>query len=163
MRNRASLILFIFIILLVIILAQNGVLGNLLSNLSSGDIFSVTVQPGLPTVRPLLFDTPAPRNQVLPPPVLPTIYVPPVYAPTDAGQPVQPGANSTAVPQGVNNGGQCIVPNGWVLYTIQAGDTLANIAAPYGLTAAQLASANCLPNPDLIFEGQVIAVPGGRQ
>ena len=58
MRDRASLVLFIFIILLVIILAQNGVLGNLLSNLSSGDnIFSVTVQPGLPTVRPLIFGT----------------------------------------------------------------------------------------------------------
>jgi hypothetical protein len=163
MRDRASLILFIFIILLVIILAQNGVLGSLLSGLSSGEIFAVTVQPGMPTVRPLTFGTATPRNQVLPAPVLPTVYVPPVYAPTDVGQPVQPGAGPTAVPQGIPSGGACIVPNGWVAYTIRAGDTLATIAANYGLTAAQLASANCLPNPDLIFEGQVIAVPPGQQ
>ncbi len=164
MRDRASVILLIFILLLVIILAQNGVLGNLLSSLSSGDIFAVTVQPGLPTVRPLIFASSTPRNQILPPPVLPTAYAPPAYAPTDEGQPpVQPGVSPSTVPGGVNAGGQCIVPNGWVAYTIQAGDTLADIAATYGLTAAQLASANCLPNPDLIYEGQVIAVPGGRQ
>jgi LysM domain len=160
MRNRASLILFIFIILLVIILAQNGVLGSLISSLGGSEIFSVTVQPGLPTVRPLIFVTPTPRNQILPPPLLPTVYSPPVYAPTYPGQPTDlPGTGPTAVPQGVPSGGQCIVPNGWVPYTIQAGETLANIAAAYNLTAEQLASANCLPNPDLIYEGQVIAVP----
>jgi nucleoid-associated protein YgaU len=164
MRDRASLILFIFIILLVIILAQNGVLGNIISGLSSGDYFAVTVQPGLPTVRPLSFATSTPRNQILPPPVLPTIYVPPAYAPTypPLQQTVPPGVIPTAVPGGVASGGQCIVPNGWVAYTIQPGDTLANIAAVYGLTVDQLARANCLSNPDLIYEGQILAVPGSQ-
>jgi LysM repeat protein len=52
------------------------------------------------------------------------------------------------------------VPNGWVAYTVQAGDTLAAIAASYNLTVDQLAAANCLQDPDLIYEGQVLAVPG---
>jgi hypothetical protein len=163
MRDRASLILFIFIILLVIILAQNGVLGNIISGLSSGDFFSVTAQPGLPTVRPLSFGTSTPRNQVLPPPILPTMYIPPAYAPTYPSQPTAaPGVIPTPVPGGVVQGGQCVVPNGWVAYTVQPGDTLANIAAVYGLTADQLASANCLSNPDLIYEGQILAVPGNQ-
>jgi nucleoid-associated protein YgaU len=161
MRDRASLVLFIFIILLVIILAQNGVLGNLLSSLSNGEFFSVTTQPGLPTVRPLIFSTATPRNQVLPAPYLPTVYVPPAYAPTYPGQPTPaPSGNNQSPIGGVMSDGQCIVPNGWTAYTVQPGDTLAAIAAAYGLTADQLARANCLPNPDLIYVGQVIAVPG---
>jgi LysM repeat protein len=52
-----------------------------------------------------------------------------------------------------------VVPNGWVAYTIQSGETLALIAQRYNLTVQQLASANCMDNPDLIFADQVIAVP----
>jgi nucleoid-associated protein YgaU len=163
MRNRASLVLFIFLILLLVILAQNGMLGNLFA----GTGFSVGTP--LPTVRPLVFTTvtPTPRGQMLPPPNLPTAYQPPMYAPTAFGQPsvpTQPGqqpVGQTPVPTGVvSTGGQCVVPNGWVPYTISAGDTLAGIATAYNLTVQQLAQANCLQNPDLIFEGQVIAVPG---
>ena len=131
MRDRASLILFIFLILLLVILAQNGMLGNLFA----GTGFSVGTP--LPTVRPLVFTTvtPTPRGQMLPPPNLPTAYQPPMYAPTAFGQPsvpTQPGqqpVGQTPVPTGgVAAGGQCVVPNGWVPYTISTGDTLAGIA-----------------------------------
>lgn len=163
MRDRASLVLFIFLIILLVILAQNGMLGNLFTGSSVG------VGTPLPTVRPLVFTTvsPTPRNQVIAPPNLPTAYQPPMYVPSGVYQPPVPTqagqqpVGQTPVPTGgVSSGGQCVVPNGWVPYAIQAGDTLAGIATAYNLTVQQLAQANCLQNPDLIFEGQVIAVPG---
>jgi len=168
MRDRASLILFVFLILILIIMAQNGSLGGMFSDLSNS--FAVTVQPGYATVRPLSFVTPTARSQVLPAPVLPTAYLPPAYAPTyPAAQPPassgqqQPVNNAPAVqPGAVNATGQCVVPNGWSAYTIQAGETLGTIAATYNLTVDQLAAANCISNPNLVYEGQIIAVPGGQ-
>ncbi len=167
MRDRASLILFIFLIIILIVMAQNGTLGGLFSELSNG--FSVTVQPGFATVRPLSFSTPTARSQVFPPPVLPTVYLPPAYAPTypAAQPPASNGQPPTSIPQAVQPGvvnatGQCVVPNGWGAYTIQAGETLGTIAAAYNLTVDQLAAANCIENPNLVYEGQIIAVPGGQ-
>ncbi|MCC7446980.1 MAG: LysM peptidoglycan-binding domain-containing protein [Anaerolineae bacterium] len=165
MRDRASLILFVFLIIILIIMAQNGTLGGVFSDLSNG--FSVTVQPGYATVRPLSFVTPTAGNQVLPAPVLPTAYLPPAYAPTyPAAQPPVsngPASNAPAVqPGAVNATGQCVVPNGWTAYTIQAGETLGTIAAAYNLTVDQLAAANCISNPNLVYEGQIIAVPGAQ-
>jgi LysM repeat protein len=45
-------------------------------------------------------------------------------------------------------------------YTVERGDTLSAIAARYGTTVAALAAANHLANPNLIFPGQVLTVPG---
>ena len=45
-------------------------------------------------------------------------------------------------------------------YRVVAGDTLSSIAARFSTTVAALAAANRIPNPDLIYAGQVIAVPG---
>lgn len=44
-------------------------------------------------------------------------------------------------------------------YTIQRGDTLSALAARYGVSVQQLASANGISNPNLIDVGQVIHVP----
>jgi nucleoid-associated protein YgaU len=156
MRDRTSLLLFVLILLLIIILAQNGLLGNLFSGNSSRS----AAQTLPPSVRPLTFTTPAPGYPLLPTANLPTVYLPPTYLPA-----YPPTAQQvTAYPPGnVSPGGPCIVPNGWVAYTVQPGDTLAAIAATFGLTAEQLAQANCLQNPDLIYEGQILAVPGARQ
>ena len=46
-------------------------------------------------------------------------------------------------------------------YRVVAGDTLSAIAARFGTSAAALASANGIANPNLIFAGQVITIPGG--
>ncbi len=47
-------------------------------------------------------------------------------------------------------------------HTVTAGETLSGIAARYGTTAAQLASANGLGDPNKIRSGQVLEVPGSR-
>src|SRR5258708_10262278 len=164
MRNRAALTLFIFFVLLLIILAQNGALGNIFT------IFTGTAAPGIlnvpagpvVTARPITFGGVAPASNGFPTAYSPTAYMNPIYptayAPTYQGQ---TSGQPASVPVGsVSSTGQCIAPNGWVAYTIQSGDTLAVIAAGYNLTAQDLAAANCMNNPDLIYAGHVIAVPG---
>ncbi len=48
-----------------------------------------------------------------------------------------------------------------VVHIVAAGDTLANIAYKYGTTASALMRANNLEDPNLIFIGQRIIIPGG--
>ncbi|MEP7286294.1 MAG: LysM peptidoglycan-binding domain-containing protein [Chloroflexota bacterium] len=162
MRNRATLIIVLFVILLVIILAQNGSLGQLFSGiLNTTPIFNAPTARPFATAAPIQFNTAQPGNGVFPTPNLP-----PAYAPTYPGQTNGQSANSPTAQPGsapsagiLQPNGQCIAPNGWIAYTIQAGETLATIAQNYNLTTEQLAAANCLTNPDLIYEGQVVAVP----
>ena len=45
-------------------------------------------------------------------------------------------------------------------YIVQRGDYLSAIAQRYGLTTAQLAAANSLTNPSLIYAGQTLIIPG---
>lgn len=59
-------------------------------------------------------------------------------------------ANGTAVPG---------FPPGTETYTVQAGDTLADIALHYGVSVYDLAEANNIENIDLIEVGQVLVIP----
>lgn len=45
-------------------------------------------------------------------------------------------------------------------YTVQAGDTLGSIAFKFGTTVSAILTANKLSNPNLIFIGQVLVIPG---
>ena len=45
-------------------------------------------------------------------------------------------------------------------YTVQENDTLAAIALNHGVTVEQLVEANGLPDPDQIYVGQVLIIPG---
>lgn len=47
-----------------------------------------------------------------------------------------------------------------ITYTVQAGDTLSEIAMKYGTTYQELARINNIANPDLIYVGQVIKING---
>ena len=47
-------------------------------------------------------------------------------------------------------------------YTVQAGDTLGDIAFRFGTTAAVLQDINQLDNPDLLQVGDVLILPGGE-
>ena len=57
-----------------------------------------------------------------------------------------------------------IIPDtgtGELIYTIQRGDTLSKIAVRYGISTASLVQRNTqIANPDLIFPGQQIVIPG---
>lgn len=46
-------------------------------------------------------------------------------------------------------------------HTVQPGETLFSIARRYGLTVEQVAAANGITNPALIYAGQVLVIPGG--
>lgn len=48
-------------------------------------------------------------------------------------------------------------------YVVQRGDTLFRIATRFDLTTAELAAANNITNPQLIFVGQVLQIPGPTQ
>lgn len=45
-------------------------------------------------------------------------------------------------------------------YTVKKGDTLGKIARDLGVSVSALADVNNLANPDLIYEGQVLTIPG---
>jgi murein DD-endopeptidase MepM/ murein hydrolase activator NlpD len=47
-------------------------------------------------------------------------------------------------------------------YVVQAGDTLFAIALRFGLAASDIAAANNLSNPNLIFVGQRLVIPGPK-
>jgi len=49
-----------------------------------------------------------------------------------------------------------------VTYTVRAGDTLAEIARSYGVAHQEIARSNRLRDPDRIYPGQVLQIPGGR-
>ena len=52
-------------------------------------------------------------------------------------------------------------PSGGAFYVVRAGDTLASIASRYGTTVSAIASANGLANPNYIYPGQRLRIPGG--
>ncbi|MBP7332579.1 MAG: LysM peptidoglycan-binding domain-containing protein, partial [Firmicutes bacterium] len=45
-------------------------------------------------------------------------------------------------------------------YTVQTGDTLFAIAQRYGVTVEAIVQANSITNPNVIFVGQVLTIPG---
>jgi LysM repeat protein len=47
------------------------------------------------------------------------------------------------------------------IHVVSAGETLSSIATHYGTTAAVVASANALSNPNLIYAGQRLTIPAG--
>jgi LysM repeat protein len=52
-------------------------------------------------------------------------------------------------------------PSGTSTYIVQPGDTLSRIAARFGTTVQALVQTNGILNPNLIFAGQSLIVPGG--
>jgi LysM repeat protein len=53
------------------------------------------------------------------------------------------------------------VPAAGATYVVQWGDSLAAIAARFGVTVQALMAANGLSNPNFIYAGQVLKIPGG--
>lgn len=55
---------------------------------------------------------------------------------------------------------QCAVRADWQPYTVQRGDTLARIARRFRVSLNELIVGNCLLNPNIIYVGQRLVVPG---
>lgn len=49
---------------------------------------------------------------------------------------------------------------GGATYTVQSGDTLSGIGAKYGVNYQAIASANGISDPNVIYPGQVLVIPG---
>ncbi|MGE5508630.1 MAG: LysM peptidoglycan-binding domain-containing protein, partial [Chitinophagales bacterium] len=72
-------------------------------------------------------------------------------------------ANALPDPNQLVVGQALIVPSGTTTqrtYTVQPGDTLYAIARRFGTTISALVSANRLANPNLIYPGQILIIPG---
>lgn len=69
-----------------------------------------------------------------------------LQVPAPQGTPVQPPATTPPTAGGT--------------YTVQPGDQLRFIAARFGTTWQAIAQLNGLPNPNVIFPGQVLLIPG---
>lgn len=114
---------------------------TLACSLSSGDDTNPT-PTSVPIIRsPTAALTPTPTIVILTPTPLPT------------GAAI---TNPTTIPPTQVN---CFPQTGWPVYTVAPGDTLGVIAQVTGTSVAQLASANCLTNPELIYVGQQLRVP----
>ncbi len=123
----------------------------------------ITVAPASPTETP----TSVPSAEATLPPtpefIVPT--VPPAETPiVPAGTPVptevvspqptvaQPVSGAAAVPTGAE-----------ITYTVQPGDRLFRIALRFGVDYLALAAYNNIVNPNLIYPGQVLRIPGTGQ
>lgn len=96
--------------------------------------------------------TPTPPANVplvttLAPDVLPDLNIPPSsdFAPVTGGTPINPDCPVT--------------PSTWISYTVESGDSLGLLAEQTSSTLDELATGNCLTNPDALFVGQVIYLP----
>jgi LysM repeat protein len=84
------------------------------------------------------------------------IYVGQVLNVPGEGDAAAPAATETPAP---SDGGETTdTPAG--SYTVQSGDTLNSIARRFGTSSTQIAQLNGITNPNLIFVGQVLNVPG---
>jgi LysM repeat protein len=89
--------------------------------------------------------TPQPTNTLVVPPSTPT----PPASPTIA---VTPSPTASPVPTATPTGGTRI-------HRVQAGETLSEIAALYGVSVQALVRANGITNPSLIYTGQELIIP----
>lgn len=81
--------------------------------------------------------------------LMPVMTAAPTLTPTVPAVPTQPVA--TVI--------NCYPQTTWPLYTVQAGDTLSELAIRTGTTVDQLVTANCLLNAGLIYVGQQLRLP----
>ncbi len=125
------------------------------NGLTSGDFITVGQQLLIPvqltptpepTLEPTLIPTLIPSLVPLTP--VPTLIpLPPAPATPVGAYPYPPGLNGPTV-------------NGIGTYIVQPGDTLASIAALYRITPQALARLNGIVNPQGVYPGQILAVPG---
>jgi LysM repeat protein len=124
-------------------------------------------QSGLPAL-PLATDasTPVFTAEPSPLPAMPVVLpseTPPPPPPTNTPEPPPSGTTATAQPTEATGdtatSSVCVSPSGWVIYTVQRGDTLSALSAALGVSMADLQKANCLWTNTNLFTGQRLYVP----
>ena len=72
--------------------------------------------------------------------------------------------NGLANPDVIRAGQVLTLPStlGPITHTVGPGETLAGIAADYGIDLSDIAAANSLPNPDFLRIGQLLTIPGSQ-
>lgn len=113
-----------------------------------------------PSPTPLATNTPPPVYTV-PPSFTPAITIPPTSTPIPSATPIPttpPAPTNTPLPPTATP----VLPDefdGSVLYTVQRGDTISEIAARFGSTITAIAEVNGLSDPGLIYIGQTLIIP----
>lgn len=107
--------------------------------------------PSIPTATP----TPIPPAATATPTPLPSDITGPAVTPTTAI--VDPIGPTVTLTPGTTGGS--LVAGTTVQHTVNRGEWLLQIARCYGTAYSGILASNVLPNPDLIFPGQVITVP----
>lgn len=82
----------------------------------------------------------------------------PSPTPTDLPTSAPTAAPSTAVASAEDVGGEVVYST--VIHTVARGETLYRIAQQYGVTVNAIMRANQITNPDTIYVGQQLAIPG---
>lgn len=88
--------------------------------------------------------------------VLPTVSQP---ASTISATPNIVTVTPTAIPTATPTLVPTAIPTANGTFTVQAGETLGEIAAKFGIPFGYLAEENNIANPDLIYVGQVLIIP----
>jgi len=138
----------------LIALASIGLLlGGFSLSLAEGNSMATATLSSTPTPTPTLMPTSSPTWQPLPPSIstTPSLDSPtslPTWTPSLTLTPPAPPTN-------------CPPPLGWLVYFVQPGETLDNIASRYRISTPILQGANCLVTKELL-PGVVIYVPPMR-
>lgn len=110
---------------------------------------------------------PAPTPTPTPRPVsTPVVLVTPQPSPTPAEVtpvPAQPEVTPQPSPVGPEPAPTPLPAQGYINYKVKWGDTLESIAYRFGTTVEELVRINNLTNPNLIYIGQILKVPGTAQ
>ena len=153
----AQVILIIFGLLVLMILTMGLAISCREQPIVPGEATATPTLPGFPTATatlpsiPTATPTPTPGAATATPTPLPLgeTATPPTIAPIE--QVVTPAPPTPAT------GGQPV--GSTVQHVVNRGEWLLQIARCYGTSFSGILTSNTLPNPDLIFPGQVITVP----
>ncbi|MGD0003377.1 MAG: LysM peptidoglycan-binding domain-containing protein [Anaerolineaceae bacterium] len=89
------------------------------------------------------------------------IYVPPLQPARKPTRTKRPGKDTPAPTLAIMKVTPvpCGQPHGWVIYHMQAGDTLYHLGTIFNITTMKLAQANCVQDSSFIYPGQQLYVP----
>jgi LysM repeat protein len=120
--------------------------------------FRIPTLSPVPTLITVVIPTQTPAATLATATATPTRTPAATPTPIPTATPRSRTATPTPDPPGDDTGEACIVPSGWVPYTVRQGDNLFRVGLRYGETAGDLLDANCLSGTT-IEVGDILYVP----